>query len=179
MELSDSGEILQEAHFALMSGKSVYEDELHRRLHFLAEAGDEAAKAFFVTALHNEAADWRLEAVRNLGFHYDLKPEVRIVAEIRHLLVSDPDDDVRLAAAAVLGIRSLWPDQDLYRAMTDDHNDIVRRVAFESLLMLAGKGYNEVQRIMQQIEVGQLKVSAATLETLIGEKFSDLVKNHN
>ena len=179
MESINREAVLEEARLALAVGKGIYEDNLYRRLHALAESGDEAAKAFFVITLRSEDPDWRLEAVRNLGFHYYLKPDIAIVAQIRHLLVSDPDDDVRLAAAAVLGIRSMWPDKALYHAMTDDSNEFVRLATFESLLALAGKSYNEVRRIMARIGSGELPVTRESLKALIGEKYSELVEDNN
>jgi hypothetical protein len=169
--------ILEEARIALSEGRSIYADKLNRRLHALAEAQDETAKIFFVTLLQADNASWRLESLRNLGFHYDLGGEPSLIERIRDLLLKDPDVDVRMAAASILGIQSAWPDRTLYEAMTTDINHFVNEAAFESLLRLSGMSYRECQIVMKQVETGALRVSAESLDSLLGSKFTDLLQD--
>lgn len=127
-ELEDAEAVLAKARTALSGSRSIYENELNWRLHDLAEAQNEKAKAFFVEVMQiAEDSEWRLEMLRDIGFHYDLSHDPAIVRQIREMLLSDPDEDVRNAAAMILGIRSSWPDQALYWAMLNDAYNEVRQ----------------------------------------------------
>lgn len=174
MEANDVDAILEEARIALAEGRSIYADKLNWRLHALAEAGDEKAKAFFATLLWAEDNDWRLEGLRDVGFHYHLDEDPSIVARMRELLLTDRDDHVKLAAASILGIRSSWPDRSLYQAMTTDADTIVRKVAFQSLLDLSGMSFKEGQAVMKRVAAGELPVSVEGLRAVLGDKLQDL-----
>ncbi len=174
-EVEDPDAVLAEARQALSQGRSIYKDNLWRPLHALAEARDEKAKAFFAEVMKTaKGGDWRLEAVRDIGFHYDLSDDAPIVAQIREML-NDPDEDVRMAAASVLGIQSSWPDHDLYRVMTQDPNKFVRGSAFDALLNLSGIDRKEYHHLSLQILDEKVPVTPENLKALIGEKFNDLV----
>jgi HEAT repeat protein len=167
--------VLAEARQALNEGRSIYEDGLNWRLHALAEAHDEKAKAFFVEVIRSARDDiWRLETLCDIGFHYDLSGDAAIIDQIREML-NDPDIDVRMAAASVLGIRSSWPDHGLYRTMTMDPNEFVRRAAFRALVRLSGNDRKQYSHLALQILDGKILATPANLKALIGEKFTDLV----
>lgn len=171
----DTESILEEAETALREGKRIYDNDLNWRLHDLAEAGDEKAKTFFLKAIQTASkGSWRLEAIRNVGFHYDLSSDLAAVEIIRKALLADQWEMVRMAAASVLGIRSSWPDLALYQALTVDQDESVRSAAFESLLKLSGMSYLECRHIMAQVEAGTLAITPDSLRVVVGEKFSDL-----
>lgn len=177
-ELEDADAILAEARTALSSGRSIYEDELNWRLHDLAEAQNEKAKVFFAKVMRNTRDDiWRLEMLRDVGFHYDLSNDPDIVRQIREMLVSDLDEDVRNAAAMILGIQSSWPDRVLYRAMLNDVHEGVRLSAFESLLTLSGMSYKEHTHAYAQAKAGKISITPESLKALVGDKFSELVQD--
>lgn len=177
-ELEDPDAVLAEARTALSGSRSVYEGKLNWRLHNLAEAQDEKAKVFFAEVMQNARDDdWRLEMLRDVGFHYDLSDDPAIVRQIREMLLSDPDDDVRSAAAMILGIRSSWPDQALYRAMLNDVDKTNRVRAFESLLRLSGMSYKEYTRAYAQAKTGEIPITPESLKALVGDKFSELVQD--
>lgn len=112
--------------------------EVWKKLHHLAEAHYPPALKFFLDCLDDPDWIWRLDGLTSLGFHYQFPPDGDIVSRIQHLLVNDPEAQVRIAAASVLGGRSRWPDQWLRDSLQLDQDDIVRRAAFVSLLELAG-----------------------------------------
>lgn len=177
-ELEDPDAILAEARTALSDGRSVYDGKLNWRLHDLAEDQDEKAKVFFAEVMQSAKDDlWRLEMLRNIGFHYDLSGDPSIVGQIREMLLSDPDDDVRTAAAMILGVRSTWPDHALYWAMLNDIIESIRLRAFESLLRLSGMKYNEYTYAHAQAKAGKIPLTSQSLKALVGDKFSDLVQD--
>lgn len=138
---------------ALAAGKSIYDDKLNWDLHALAEMQYEPAIPFFIACLAAKDDGWRLEAARNLGYHYPLRPDDDAVLKLRQLALHDPDDEVRMVAVSVLGIRSQWPEPVLLHSLEKDQNEFVRRSAFRSLLRLAGLPYPErtvVERQMKQ-----------------------------
>ena len=161
-------DVIEQAQLAMSLGKRIYDEKLNWRLHDLAEAQNELA-------LLSPDPEWREEALSNIGFHYNLENDLSVLAKIRQLLGSDADDDVRLTAASVLGVQSSWPDVTLYRAMIIDQNEIVRQVAFRSLLKLAGKNYNEVQEVMRRVESGEFTPSSDTLRLAVGDEYVDSI----
>lgn len=170
--------ILEEARTALQEGRRIYDGNLNWRLHDLAEAGDEKAKTFFLEVIQTaNNGSWRLEAIRDVGFHYDLGSDPAAVEIIRKVLPTDTWCMVRMAAASILGIRSSWPDYALYQALTTDQDEFVQSAAFESLLKLSGMSHSECRDIMAQVEAGVLSVTSDSLKSLVGKKFYDLVRN--
>lgn len=178
IEVEDPDVVLTEARTALSEDRSIYEGKLSRRLHALAEAHNEKAKTFFAEVMQSaNDGTWRLETLRDIGFHYDLSDDPAIVTKIREMLLSDPDEDVRMAAASILGIQSSWPDEALYRAMLNDVEEFVRFSAFESLLTLSGMSHKESWRVYGQLKDGKIPVTTESLKALVGDKFSDLVQD--
>ena len=178
IEVNDPNAVLEEARHALNEGRIIYENKLSLRLHALAEAHDEKAKAFFVEVMQiAEDSEWRLEMLRDIGFHYDLSHDPAIVRQIREMLLSDPDEDVRNAAAIILGSQSSWPDRALYRAMLNDAHNGVRLSAFEALLTLSGMSYKEYTHAYAQAKAGKISITPESLKALVGDKFSELVQN--
>lgn len=178
MDNSDADTILAEARIALEEGRGIYEGNLIWRLHALAEAHNEKARAFFIEAmqiLHDDA--WRYEMLCDIGFHYDLGDDPDTITKIRGMLLSDPDEDVRNAAAMILGIQSSWPDQALYWAMLNDVQKGVRLVAFESLLRLSGMSNKNYTHAYAQAKAGKISITPESLKALVGDKFSDLIQD--
>lgn len=168
-DLDDVDAILDEARVAMRDGKDIYADkELKWRLHDLAEAQNEKAKAFFVTMLDSEDSTWRLEGIRNVGFHYALRSDPDIVAKLRSLVLSDPDDHVRMTTASVLGIRSSWPDKALYQALETDEDRYVRGAAFQSLIDLLGLPHDERRELEKRMK--GVERSGAGLAQVLGEE---------
>ena len=93
------------------------------------------------------------------------------------MLLSDPDEDVRNAAAIILGSQSSWPDRALYRAMLNDAHNGVRLSAFEALLTLSGMSYKEYTHAYAQAKAGKISITPESLKALVGDKFSELVQN--
>jgi HEAT repeat protein len=99
------------------------------KIHALAEAGYEPARDFFLAGLTDSRAAWRELCLQCLGFHYIFPPDGEIAETIRQLLLNDPNDMVRIAAASVLGVRAKWPDPALKHALQVDRNKDVRQAA--------------------------------------------------
>ena len=138
-------------------------------MHDLAEAQYQPARAFFESCLGDLDRDWRLEAVRDIGFHYDLREDEDVLEKLRRMLVGDPDPGVRLAVAAVLGSQSSWPDWALESALHDDPDKHVRRVAFEELLRLVGMPDLRVGEHRRKLEQGEIQPTWEQLEKGIAE----------
>lgn len=179
MAMNNADSVLIEAREALRDGNSIYVNGLNWRLHDLAEIQDERAKSFFIEVLTRGDSIWREEALDNLGFHYDLRSDERVINIIRDLLVSDDDSDVRLAAAFALGNQSAWPDRSLYHALRDDDNEFVRKAAFRSLLRLSGYRDTEVEEIIGRVESREISLSTTGLQSVIGERISELKEGVN
>ena len=123
----------------------------------MAEAHYLPAIEFFVAGLNDTDWAWREDCLSFLGFHYSLKNRIEIVEKFREMVVSDPSDDVRIAAASVLGVRSNLPDQALFHALESDSNHIVREAAFESVLKLMGLPYKTINREVKRFKTGEVQ----------------------
>ena len=108
------------------------------------------------------------------GYHYQFPPNSAITEKIRQLLLSDPDDDVRLTAASILGIRSVWLDPALMTAFRSDSEEYVRYSAFDSLLTLAGVPYLVVKRKMEGVKKGEISLTFKEVERIIVEAGIDI-----
>lgn len=117
-----------------------------RQLHAVAEAQYLPAIYFFASWLDNTDSEWRLQGLQDMGYHYQFLPDSAIRQKICQLLSSDSDDDVRIGAASILGIRSVWLNPALMTALHSDAEEYVRYSAFDSLLTLAGVQYLVVKR---------------------------------
>ncbi len=128
-----------------------------KKAHKLAEAHYLPAIEFFVAGLNDMDWVWREDCLSFLGFHYSLKNRIEIVEKFREMVVSDPSDDVRMTAAAVLGLRSKLPDQALFHALESDLSYFVREAAFESVLELMGLPYKTINREVKRFKTGQVQ----------------------
>lgn len=109
--------------------------------HDLAEAQYPPALNFFIEGLNDTAWDWRQRCLQMIGFHYDIPPNSEVIGKVRKMLESDPDGNVRMTAANVLGAISVLPDLSLVSALNSDSDWFVRRSAYLALLQLAGVEY--------------------------------------
>jgi hypothetical protein len=147
------------------------------KIHDLAEAGYEPARDFFLAGLTDSRADWRELCLQCLGFHYLFPPDGEIAETIRQVLLNDPNDMVRIAAASILGIRSKWPDPALQHALQSDRNKVVRQAAFISLLELAKVPYSIVRTEDKRVDTGEIRPSWREVQRVItdaGIKLEDL-----
>lgn len=152
---------------------------LWRKLHAIAEVQYVPAVDFFVSSLENSDWEWRLDALQCLGFHYDFPADGSIVERIRHLLLTDTDGFglVRMAAAAVLGLRSTWPEAALKSALRSDPDEQVRRSAFSALLDLAGVPVAKKRCEVEKVEAGDIRPTWEEVERILAEEGIDLAKS--
>jgi HEAT repeat protein len=143
--------ILEGVRLARNNPASYARDYYLTHLHVLAEAGYHPAIEFCISCLDDTRADWRECGLEALGYHYDLRPYKDILNKIAYLLLADPNDFVRMAAASVLGIRSEWPDKALLNALQTDSDYFVRATAFDALLGLAGVSHLKQMEIMDHL----------------------------
>jgi hypothetical protein len=140
---------------------------LWEKWHKFADANYEPARKFFIELLRDPRPHWRAESISFLGFHYDLDEE--ILNKIRSLLISDTDTAVRIAAASVLGEKSIFPDKALLYALSHDANLLVRETAFSSILDLAGIPYKIRVQKMEQVEAGDLNPDIENIKHILTE----------
>ena len=147
------------------------------KIHSLAEAHYEPARDFFLSGLTDSRATWRELCLQCLGFHYIFPPDGEIAETIRQVLLNDPDDMVRIAAASVLGVRSKWPDPALKYALQVDRNKDVRQAAFAALLNLAKVPYAILGKEEARVAAGETQPSWREAQRVIaaaGIKLEDL-----
>ena len=123
------------------SSGGVWPTEIWAIFHDLAEAKYQPALEFFIEGLDDPAWDWRQRCLQMIGFHYDIPPNNRTTEKVRKMLTSDPDSNVIMTAADVLGVISALPDLALLTALKSDKDWFVRRSAYFALLQLAGVPY--------------------------------------
>lgn len=134
--------------------------------HDLAENRYQPAIGFFAMGLEDPDWVWRQECVSFLGFHYvELGKE--IVERFRTLLLGDPSEDVRMSAAAVLGIWSNLPDQALFQALESDPNPYVKNSAFDSILKLIGLPYKDISRELTKLRDGSIQPTLEYIKQLV------------
>ena len=153
---------------------SVPRYQLHSEMHNLAEARYEPALAYFLTFLMDEDWDWRLEGVQLVGFHYDFAPNSHIAAQLRHLLLTDPSDFVRSAAAFALGGRSAWPDLTLFHALQTEPDIGIAHDIFAAILQVAGVPFPKMRKEVEEIVKNNIRPDLATVEKILGESTIDL-----
>lgn len=150
---------------SLQSDSQIYGSGLWEKWHKFADANYEPARIFFIELLQDTRPHWRAESISFLGFHYDLSEEV--LNKIRSMLISDSDSSVRIAAASVLGEKSIFPDKALLYAISHDTNALVRETAFSSTLDLAGIPYKIRVQKMEQVESGNLIPNIKNIKSIL------------
>ncbi|MEF2279313.1 HEAT repeat domain-containing protein [Deinococcus sp. YIM 134068] len=135
-------------------------------VHQLAEWQDADLLLLLRRALCHHDGFVRGETLQLVGFHYDLSGDAELLEHVRSLLLSDVNEHVRLTAAAVLGVQADAWDDALVRALTDDSDEDVRRVAFESLLKLFRLGPGPEARWLGEIEAGRLTPTLDALHAI-------------
>ncbi|MUL36525.1 hypothetical protein [Gloeocapsopsis dulcis] len=148
--------------------------KIWRQMHAVAEAQYLPAIDFFISCLDDVNSRWRLEGLQDVGYHYHFPPDSPITEKIRQLLLSDPNDDIRLAAASILGIRSVWLDPALVTALNSDPEKYVRYVAFNSLLTLAGVPYLVVKREEERAKSGEIPATFEQVKRIVAEAGIDI-----
>ncbi|HEX2913950.1 MAG TPA: hypothetical protein VH186_24310 [Chloroflexia bacterium] len=144
--------------------------EIYNYMHALAETHYEPAKRFFINCLTANNVVWRLNAIRCLGFHYNLSEENLVLETIRLRIVEDPSSLVRLSSASVLGTYSkLWPDWALVTALESDPCEEVRKTAFDSLLQIAKISPLKIKQELEGIKEGRIKPSIYEVNRIISE----------
>lgn len=158
--------LLDEIKEAQKDGVSQSHEKYWSKMHLLAEAQYIPAFAFFLKCLDDPRADWREDCLTCLGFHYPLLADGQAVAKIRHLLLSDVDAFVRLAAAAVLGSRSRSLDPALITALEADNDEDVRYAAFAALLKLSGVPTLMVRQEVERVRIRGFNPSLTDVEQI-------------
>ncbi len=149
---------------------------IYRRLHDLAERRFAPARAFCASCLARLDAEWRSIAVMCLH-HYDLDDAPALLDRLRWMLGNEPDSDVRIWIAGILGAQptgaDAWPDRALARALDDDPNFQVRANAFRGLIETAGIPYPQAQQALQQMERGEIPITWAAIERIVAAAQGD------
>ena len=160
--------ILQEVQSAVHSSMNAADrQQIWRKMHLLAEHQLSQAQALFLALLEHPDWSWRVEALEDLGFHYQLQPESQAVERIRQLALNDPSDFVRMTAASVLGIRSVWPEQVLLNLLDSETEKEVLEAAFEASLTLAGFPRLDISKVMDKIKSAEIPATKEQLQALI------------
>jgi hypothetical protein len=137
------------------------------KMHPLAEAKYEPAKAFFVAGLDDKRWDWRYDCLTALGFHYDLSNDDHIKEKLRYLLLHDEDDSVRSVAATSLGRCTVWPEKALFTALQTDNDPDVRESAFLSLLLHGGMPFSMYIKTVNKIQNGEIEPTLTSLKDML------------
>lgn len=169
--------ILDQAQIARANPANFNKQELRmlkRQLHQLAESKSLPAKEFFLSCLLDSDSDWRLNGLRNLGFHYPFDPVSEISTQIRTLLLEDTDDDVRSCAALVLGGRSQGLDLALLEALQSDPSEYVRGSAFIALLELVGVPFAVTFGFGEKVYDGEIESTLAEIKRITAEYGIDI-----
>jgi HEAT repeat protein len=146
-----------------------------RKAHALAENEFPAAKDFFVQGLNDPNWRWRDDCISFLGFHYLLEND--ILKKIRNLLLFDPNSNVRISAASVLGKQSSLPDPALISAIMKDSNHLVRESAFEAILALAGVSIKKINREIKRLRTGEIQAALSEVKRITEEEKINLPKH--
>jgi hypothetical protein len=180
METSEIQHILDQAQLAReipTHFEKEYKRMLKRQLHELAEAQCLMAQDFFLSCisdLSDENANWRLDGLTNLGFHYQFSPDSEICEKVRFLLLNDSDDMIRHSAATVLGGRSKWLDSALVSALSSDPDESVRASAFIALLALAGVPFLRCCQEEVRVDQGELQPTFEEIRRIASEYGIDI-----
>jgi len=152
---------------SLQAENKVYGTGLWKLLHKLAEAKYQPAKEFFIQGLDDPRWDWRRESISLLGFHYQLEPPV--VEKIRRLVIHDPDSGARIAAASVLGSQGEFPEDTLVKALILDPDKLVKKMAFSSLLELAGIPYKIKSNELAKVDAGKINPNLEQIRRILSD----------
>ena len=151
----------------LTSTEATERQKVWQKMHLLAENQMPEAKELFITLLEHPDWSWRLEALQDLGFHYPLQPESEAVKKVRQLVLNDPNDFVRMTAASVLGIRSVWPEPFLLTVLDVESDKEVLEAAFEASLKLTDFPHLEISKVMRKVKAGEIHPTVEQLQTLL------------
>ncbi|WP_102126438.1 HEAT repeat domain-containing protein [Deinococcus planocerae] len=135
-------------------------------VHQLAELQDGDLLPLLRRALRHPDPFIREGALELAGFHYDLTDDAELLGHLRLMLHSDASEDVRLAAASVLGVQANAWDEALVWALTNDPDEDVRRAAFAGLLRLLRLGPGPEERWLREVEAGRLGLTLDALRAI-------------
>lgn len=145
------------------------EKDLWMKMHSLAEARYQPAMEFFLAGLDDN--NWRLRetSLSLLGFHYEFSHDGEIIGKIREMLLNDPEANVRITAASILGLRSKWPEDTLIKSFSVDDNIFVKEASFLSILELIGVPKSEVMKESKKLSDKEYQPSMIELERVISK----------
>jgi hypothetical protein len=141
-------------------------DQIKKAIYDLANAKYAPAQPLILQMLDSDDSSWRRAALSGLARWDEWSPEV--IERMRKVVVDDDDEDVRGAAAGILGANNnSWPDPSLQRALEKDPSRRVRESALESALLLNGLTWPEVQGALADVRAGNVEPSLATFAAII------------
>jgi hypothetical protein len=142
--LAEAQRLLADPHAAKARLRSIFS-----ALHRLAEDQYAPVRDFFDSLIAFPNPVWRYEAIIDLGHYPCLGSDT--VARVRECLLWDPDPDIRIHAASILGVhldrRDPWPDWVLAQAVDEDPVPEVRSSAFCALLETAEVPYDIMKTV--------------------------------
>lgn len=156
--------LLEELLLLHVQSSRLTEDVYLEKMHPLAEEQHEAAKAFFIECLSDKRVEWRYSCLRAVGFHYDLSSDEPTKDKLRHLLLHDPDDLVRSAAASILERSSTWPETALFRSLQTEKDHDVKKVVFLALLIHGGLPRSLYNKFYKLLEKGEIEPTLVELK---------------
>jgi HEAT repeat protein len=140
--------------------------DLWDQLHSLAEMQYGPALDLFVNGLNDPDSAWRWAHITNLGYHYSVKDLRPFLGKLQTLLLEDPDEDVQMAAASILGRISTWPDGALLHALEQDPNMMVKETAFEALLALLGVPLPDLRVLRYELRLQDKDITVDALNEI-------------
>jgi len=142
---------------------------IFRAMHTLAEHHYAPAIPFFASGLTDRDPTWRLEVLKDLG-HYPTLDDT-LLEHIHIMLTTDPDGDIRIVAASLLGLQNstvaAWPDWALEQALREDPIHEVRAAAFQALLLTAHLQGFDLRALDRRVEGGDLRPTWAEIARII------------
>jgi len=102
----------------------------------LEVANYEPAKALFRAMLDHKKERFRTRALNHLQLMRDLSSDDELLEKVRDVVVNDPEELTRSAAALLLAAHSRWPDEGLKRALEKETDPQTKEGIFLSILQL-------------------------------------------
>jgi hypothetical protein len=129
----------------------------------LAVANYQPAKALFEEMLDDANEEVRYMTLSRLVRMEGLDADEKILKRAREIVVDDPDDLCRGAAAVILGANSKWPDSALERAIGAEADAATRQTMFLAILRLL-VSWDFADQMVNDVEAGKVDL---TLESAL------------
>lgn len=165
----DSVNAAKELELALNSDSSAKATMWWGVMHSLAESQYLPVIPLFAKCLEHRDWVWRVQCLECLGFHYEIQSDEKLMEKVRQLLLNDPNSDVRMTAASILGIRSTWLDKTLVQALNTDEDYFVKEAAFDALLKLAQIPFPSRVEIVNLLKEGKRQPTVEYLEEVVNK----------